>query len=152
LIGYGMATATYPAYRSPASARAQILANGRAIVESATQDLGTGTYTIMTQIAADSLQMPVEQIDFRLGDSSFPEGPISGGSASSASVGPAVRAACLEVKKKLIRLAIADADSPLHGQSEDSLTAENGRLSLQSDASKGRKLRRNPGASKTDQR
>ncbi|HZM02784.1 MAG TPA: xanthine dehydrogenase family protein molybdopterin-binding subunit, partial [Candidatus Saccharimonadales bacterium] len=137
LIGYGMATATYPAHRWPASARAQILANGRAVVESATQDLGTGTYTIMTQIAAESLDLPVERIEFKLGDSLFPEAPVSGGSASAASVGPAVRAASLAVKKKLVKLALGDSDSPLHGQSEDSIAVENGRLFLRQDVSKG---------------
>ena len=67
LIGYGMATATYPGYRQGASARAQMFADGRAVVSSATQDIGTGTYTVMTQVAADALGLPLEQVRFTLG-------------------------------------------------------------------------------------
>ena len=88
LVGYGMATATYPGYRQGASARAQMFPDGRAIVSSATQDLGTGTYTVMTQIAAEALGLPLEQVRFLLGDSSLPPAPVSGGSMSVASVSP----------------------------------------------------------------
>src|SRR5204863_3459748 len=59
LIGWGMGTATYPGHRQPASASARLLRDGTAIVQSGTQDLGTGTYTVMTQIAADALGLPV---------------------------------------------------------------------------------------------
>src|SRR5204863_101103 len=79
LVGWGMATATYPGHSAPASARARIFQNGRALVQSSTQDLGTGTYTIMTQLAAESLGLPLDNVDFELGDSSFPKAPVSGG-------------------------------------------------------------------------
>ena len=80
LIGWGMATATYPGYRAGASAKAQLFASGRAVISSATHDIGTGMYTVMTQIAADVLGLPVLAIEFQLGDSSMPVAPLAGGS------------------------------------------------------------------------
>ena len=87
LIGWGMASAVWDAAQMPASARAVLTADGRLTVSSATEDIGTGTYTIMTQIAAETLGLPLEQVTFELGDSSFPNAPLEGGSftASSAS-------------------------------------------------------------------
>jgi xanthine dehydrogenase YagR molybdenum-binding subunit len=128
LIGYGMATATYPANRSPSTAKAIIFADGHAEISCGTQDIGTGTYTIMTQVAADALGLPVEKVKVKLGDSSYPKGANSGRSQVTASVGPAIRAAALGAKSKLIKLAIADAGSPLHGQSEDTVMVDNGHL------------------------
>ena len=80
LVGWGMATSVYPARRSPASARARMYPDGRVVVEAGSQDLGGGTYTIMTQIAADALDVPVSRVTFRLGDTDYPETPVSGGS------------------------------------------------------------------------
>jgi len=101
LIGWGMATSTYPTHRMPAAVRVRVGANGTALVQVGTQDLGTGTYTVMSQIAADELGIPVERIQFELGDSAFPHAPVSGGSMTVASVGPAVKAACEAVRAKL---------------------------------------------------
>jgi xanthine dehydrogenase YagR molybdenum-binding subunit len=101
LVGYGMATATYPANQQPASARATALPDGTYLVQAGTQDLGTGTYTVMTQLAADALEVPIEKVQFELGDSAMPEAPGSGGSQTVGSVGPAVKAACLALKAKL---------------------------------------------------
>ena len=137
LVGYGMATATYPANRVAASAAVRLFPDGRAIAACCTQDIGTGTYTIMTQIAADALGMPAARIQFKLGDSRLPKGPGSGGSQTAASVGPAVRAAALDVRGKAIRLAITDRRSPLYGQPEDRIMVENGRLYAADDTSKG---------------
>ncbi len=92
LIGWGVGTATYPANRSEASAVARILPDGTAMVASGTQDLGTGTYTVMTQVAADALGFPPDYVRFALGDSSLPKAPVSGGSQSATSVSPARRA------------------------------------------------------------
>lgn len=128
LIGWGMATATYPGYRFPASAKAQILANGRVVVSSATHDLGTGTYTIMTQIAADTLGLPLERVKFELGDSKLPQAMVSGGSSTAASVSPAVRSACEAANLKLIELAIADSESPLHNYAVEDITTEQGHI------------------------
>ncbi len=108
LIGWGMATSTYPTHRMPASARVRVGANGTALIQSGTQDIGTGTYTVMSQIAADTLGMKVDRIQFELGDSNFPHAPVSGGSMTVASVGPAVLAACEAMRDKLLDFALND--------------------------------------------
>jgi xanthine dehydrogenase YagR molybdenum-binding subunit len=136
LIGFGMATATYPANRSEASAIARILPDGTAMAASGTQDLGTGTYTVMTQVAADAFGFPVDKVDFALGDSSLPHAPVSGGSQSVASVSPAVREAASQARGKLIAMAIADSGSPLSGGSIDDVTVDNGWVISRADPSK----------------
>ena len=128
LVGWGMATATYPAGQSPASAIARIRADGTALVQSGTQDLGTGTYTIMTQIAADALGLPIERVRFELGDTNLPEAPLSAGSRTASSVGPAVHQASRQVVSKLIALATADPASPVYNLSADAIEAAGGAL------------------------
>jgi xanthine dehydrogenase YagR molybdenum-binding subunit len=128
LVGYGMATATYPANRSASSAKIQLFADGHAVIYCATQDIGTGTYTILTQIAAEGLGLPMASVQCKLGDSKLPKGPNSGGSQVSASAGGAVWAAALTLKSKAIQLAIADKKSPLFGQAEEGVQAEGGRI------------------------
>jgi xanthine dehydrogenase YagR molybdenum-binding subunit len=130
LIGYGMATATYPANRSASSATATIFNDGHAEILCATQDIGTGTYTIMTQVAADAFGLPVDMVKVKLGDSSYPKGAQSGGSQVTASVGPAIRAAALGAVEKLKKMAIADTASPLHGKKEDDIVAGDGKIYL----------------------
>lgn len=137
LIGWGMATATYPGYRTPAAAKAQIFADGRVVVSSATHDIGTGTYTVMTQVAADVLGLPVEQIEFKLGDSSMPMAPVAGGSQSAASVAPAVKGAAEEVIKRLIDIAIADEGSPLYQASPEAIATASGRIFRKNSPSTG---------------
>ncbi|MBW4474904.1 MAG: xanthine dehydrogenase family protein molybdopterin-binding subunit [Stenomitos rutilans HA7619-LM2] len=134
LIGWGMATATYPTNRSPASAIAQIKADGTAIVRSGSQDIGTGTYTVMTQIAADALGMPAEKIQFELGDTNLPETPVSGGSQTAASVGSAVQLAGVAARNKLLQLALADQASPLYGAAAEDVIAQNGSFLLKNKA------------------
>ena len=135
LIGWGMASATYPTRRSPASASARLLPDGRLLVRSASQDLGTGTYTIMTQIAADAMGFPLESVRFELGDSRFPAAPVSGGSQSAASVGPAVQAATLALRAKLIAAAVADRASPLFQLDPAQVEITGGWLQSRGDAS-----------------
>jgi xanthine dehydrogenase YagR molybdenum-binding subunit len=137
LVGYGMATATYPANRSASSAKIQLFADGHAVIYCATQDIGTGTYTILTQIAAQGLGLPMASVQCKLGDSKLPKGPNSGGSQVSASAGGAVWAAALTLKSKAIQLAIADKKSPLFGQSEDSVQAEGGKIFMASSPGTG---------------
>jgi len=141
LIGMGMATATYPANRSEAGATARILPDGTAMVASGTQDIGTGTYTVMTQVAADALGFAPENIRFALGDSSLPKAPVSGGSQSAASVAPAVREAANAARAQLIALALADPASPVHGLALDDITVENGWVT-----SRSQPARRDPAA------
>lgn len=137
LVGYGMATATYPANRSTSSAKATLFADGHAEILCGTQDIGTGTYTVMTQVAADAFSLPVEKVQVKLGNSSYPKGAQSGGSQVSASVGPPIRAAALGAVAKLVKLAINDPASPLHGKKEEDIVADGGSLHLKNDASKG---------------
>ena len=104
-VGYGMATAVYPAAQQPAGATATLTKDGIVVVRSATHEIGTGTYTAMSQFAADTLGLPLEKVRFELGDSQFPVAPNNGGSWLTASVAPAVMGACAELKKKVTDLA-----------------------------------------------
>ncbi len=137
LIGHGMATATYPANRSSANAVIRLLPNGRVYVGSGTQDIGTGTYTIMQQTAAEALGVDVSMIDVKLGDSTLPKAPVSGGSQSTASVTPAIQAACKQVQLKTGDLAIGDPQSPLHGALPEDVAVSKGRVFLKKDPSRG---------------
>jgi xanthine dehydrogenase YagR molybdenum-binding subunit len=124
LVGWGMATALYPGNRRPASARIRLTPDGRALVQVATQDLGTGSYTIFTQVAADALGLPVDRIDFQLGDTDFPAAPVSGGSNTAASVSEAILQAAENVRTKLAALASRDAGRPLSGIQPAALGAD----------------------------
>jgi xanthine dehydrogenase YagR molybdenum-binding subunit len=136
LVGWGMATATYPTNRSPGECSATLLPDGTALFRSGTQDLGTGTYTVMTQIAADAIGLKVEQVRFELGNSQMPESPVSGGSTTVASVGPAVQAAGHALRLKLSGIAAASEGSPLFGATADQVGIENGELYLLAEPSK----------------
>lgn len=125
-VGWGMATATYPAHRLPASARVRALPGGDVLVEAATHDLGTGTYTVMAQIAADALGIDAARVRVVLGDTNLPENSISAGSMTAASVGTAVHLAALDARERL-RAHGADApvesilehiDEPVEGRAE----------------------------------
>jgi xanthine dehydrogenase YagR molybdenum-binding subunit len=130
LVGWGMATATYPTNRSAGECSATLHPDGTALFRSATHDLGTGTYTVMTQIAADAIGLKVEQVRFELGASTMPEAPVSGGSTTVASVGPAVQAAGHALRLKLVGIAAAAEGSPLFGAQADQVGVENGELYL----------------------
>jgi xanthine dehydrogenase YagR molybdenum-binding subunit len=136
LIGYGMATANYGAGRSPSSAIVRILPNGRLFVGIGTQDLGTGTYTILAQAAALAFSIDPSLVDVKLGDTSLPRSGGSGGSTTAASVCPAVYDAAIQAKLKLAQLAIADAQSPLHGATAEDLDTKDGKLFLKSSPDK----------------
>lgn len=103
LIGMGVASTSYPAFHAPASARVRLLADGTAEVEVAASDMGPGTYTSMTQVAAETLGLPVERVRLSLGRSDYPPTPSHGGSWTMASVGSAIRAACLAVQEEAAR-------------------------------------------------
>ena len=115
LVGMGMATSTYPTNRSAANVRVRLMANGDAVLQSGTQDLGTGTYTVMAQLAADGLGLPIERVRFELGDSRFPAAPVSGGSQTVASVGSAVLAACKQAQDHAVAMALSDAGDRWQG-------------------------------------
>jgi xanthine dehydrogenase YagR molybdenum-binding subunit len=105
LVGYGMATATYPSNRSTAAATATMHTDGTAYVESAGVDVGTGAYTAFTQVAAKALGLPPERVKFDLGDTVMPNAPVAGGSQLTASVANAVEAACVALREKVGALA-----------------------------------------------
>jgi xanthine dehydrogenase YagR molybdenum-binding subunit len=128
LIGMGMASALYPAHRNKASAKIRLQADGTAQVSSATQDLGTGTWTVLAIVGAESLELPMEKMRTELGDSALPPAPTSGGSTSVSSVTPAIQKAAESVKKKLIQLAIKDKKSPFFGMKAEDIVYRNGEL------------------------
>jgi xanthine dehydrogenase YagR molybdenum-binding subunit len=105
LVGYGMATATYPARTAPAGASARMLPDGRAWIRAGSQEIGCGTYTIMTQIAADALGLPPDRVRFELGSTDMPENPASTGSVTAASTGSAVHEVAVALRQKMEQLA-----------------------------------------------
>ncbi len=113
LVGWGMATGVWEALQMPAAARIVLSANGHAEVSSAASDIGTGTYTILAQVAADALGLPIENINIKLGDSSLPQAPVEGGSWMAASASHAVVATAGDIRKALLDLAQNMKDSPL---------------------------------------
>jgi xanthine dehydrogenase YagR molybdenum-binding subunit len=127
-IGRGMATALYPAHRSNASAKIRLQADGYVTVSSATHDLGTGMYTVLAIVGAQSLGIPYERVRAVLGDSGLPPAPGAGGSQSTASVGPAVVAAADSIKKKLVEVAVKEQNSPFHGAKLEELSYANGEI------------------------
>jgi xanthine dehydrogenase YagR molybdenum-binding subunit len=128
LLGMGMATALYPAHRSRASVKVRFQADGTAQVSSATQDLGTGTWTVLAIVGAESLGLPLSKIHPDLGDSALPPAPTSGGSTSVASVTPAVQKAADSAIKKLIQVAVRDKNSPFVGLKAEELIYKDGEI------------------------
>jgi xanthine dehydrogenase YagR molybdenum-binding subunit len=135
LIGWGMATGAWEAQQRKASAKAVLTLDGKLTVGSATADIGTGTYTIMTQIAADMLGVPLADVTFKLGDSSLSESPVEGGSWTAATVGSAVKAACDGVREKVFTLARKLEGSPLAGAKLSDVVFADGHIRLRRDPS-----------------
>jgi xanthine dehydrogenase YagR molybdenum-binding subunit len=128
LVGWGMATASYPGHRRDCSARVRVCADGTATVQSAVHDIGTGAYTVFTQAAADALGLPVGAVKFQLGDSAFPNGPPAGGSVTTASTTEAIARAVGAAQAKLVKLTERIPNSPLHGVPRKSIAAIDGRI------------------------
>ena len=135
LIGYGMSTGTFNAFRWEASARALLKADGSVTVQSAVTDIGPGTGTALTMIAHNVLGVPFDKIKVEYGDTSLPKAPTQGGSAIISAVGSAVFDACTSVKQALIELATKDG-SPLAGRKAEELTLTNGVLSVEKEPDK----------------
>jgi xanthine dehydrogenase YagR molybdenum-binding subunit len=135
LVGWGMATGVWGAFQRPASARITLRADGTAHVVSATSDIGPGTYTVMTMIAAEYLGLTPDKVQFELGDTKFPRAPSQGGSQTTSSVGSAVYGAALAVGAKLLSLANQEAGSPLKEAAGADVELLDGRLRLKSDPS-----------------
>jgi xanthine dehydrogenase YagR molybdenum-binding subunit len=128
LVGWGIATGIWEAMQMPASARAVLSANGSVEIASATADIGPGTYTMMTQVAADMLGVPLDHVTAKLGDSALPDAPVEGGSFTTSSVGSAIQAACRAVQEEMLRLAQRSAGSPLAGAKLDEVTFADGKI------------------------
>ncbi|OOK69180.1 molybdopterin-binding domain of aldehyde dehydrogenase family protein [Mycobacterium kansasii] len=127
-VGIGMAAAAYYTYRSQCSAIARVFADGTAELQCGTSDMGPGTYTSMTQVAADALGMPLSRVRFALGDSSFPPAPPHSASRTMASVGSAVYTAANMLRDKFIRTAVTDPRSPLSGLRPEAVAVVDGRM------------------------
>ncbi len=136
LIGWGMAGGVWDANRLPAGANAVLTADGKLTISSATSDIGTGTYTIMSQIAAERLGLDLENVTCRLADSSLPFAPVEGGSFTAATVGSAIEAVCDKVRKKLFKLARKAKNSPLAGVRIEDVSFAGGQIRVTQEPSR----------------
>ncbi|MEE1938406.1 xanthine dehydrogenase family protein molybdopterin-binding subunit [Streptomyces sp. TRM 70361] len=142
LVGTGVAAGCYHTLRFGAQARVRLDADGTALVECASSDMGPGTYTSMTQLAADALGLPLRKVTFRLGDSHMPSAPPHSGSLTMASVGSAVQDGCDGLRRQAVELAVGDEDSPLYGADADEVVVRAGRLHLPGDPARADTYRR----------
>ncbi len=136
LIGLGMASGIWELQMVKAGARVALGLDGKVEVGTSTADIGTGTYTILTQIAADGLGVPMQDVTTRLNDSSLPEAPVEGGSRIAASAGSAVDAACATVRETLLKHAQKVKGSPLASAKLDAVSFAGGRIELTADPSR----------------
>jgi xanthine dehydrogenase YagR molybdenum-binding subunit len=137
LIGIGTAATVYHTIRSQCAVFARINADGTADVESAASDMGPGTYTSVTQVAADTLGLPIARIRFALGDSRMPEAPVHGGSQTMASVGSAVAHVGSLLRDRFIRTAVVDPGSPLNGLRPEDVSVADGRMFRSGEPARG---------------
>jgi xanthine dehydrogenase YagR molybdenum-binding subunit len=136
LVGWGMATGIWEALQMKASAKVALGMNGDLEIASAFADIGPGTYTMMTQIAADMLGVPLYNVAAKLSDSKFPDAPVEGGSWTTASLGSAVRLACQGVQRELLRLAQDMDRSPLARLGLDDVTFVDGQIRARNDSAR----------------
>jgi xanthine dehydrogenase YagR molybdenum-binding subunit len=137
ILGWGMAGAAWVAARFPAEATIQLRDDGTTRVACGTQDIGTGTYTILAQLAAEKTGVPLDKVEVALGDTSLPEGPTSGGSMATASVIPAVSAAAKKAIQSLLTLATKTSGSPFEKRKTDELAFQDGRVFIKANGSAG---------------
>lgn len=133
LVGWGMATGVWEAQMAKTSARVTVRSDGTVEVATSTADIGTGTYTILAQIAAERLGLGMDDVTVRLGDSSLPQAPVQGGSWTAASAGSAVMAACETLRGKLAKAAAGAQGSPLARAGASDIGFVGGHLVLRSD-------------------
>jgi xanthine dehydrogenase YagR molybdenum-binding subunit len=136
LVGWGMASGVWEALQMPAAARIVLTANCHAEVSCAASDIGTGTYTILAQVAADALGLPIENITVKLGDSSLPEAPVEGGSWMAASASHAVIATAEDVRTELLAAAKTMDNSPLAEAKPDEVVLADGKIMSKDDQSR----------------
>jgi xanthine dehydrogenase YagR molybdenum-binding subunit len=139
LAGYGVGCGVFGAFRWEATVRGILRPDGSLLLQSAVSDMGPGTATAMTQIAVDTMGLSPKKIKFELGDSSLPPGPTQGGSGTTSTLGTAVHATCISIKKKLAELV---SNNPvfhtenIHNVKMEDLVFENGFVALKTDPSK----------------
>jgi xanthine dehydrogenase YagR molybdenum-binding subunit len=133
LIGYGMATGIWEANHLPARAEAKITKEGKLVVNSAVTDIGTGTKTVMAQIAADELGLNINDVEFLYGDSKKPFAPIQGGSFTTSTVGSAIKAASTALRKKLFSKALDMPESVLKDAKLEDVTFTDGKIVMKGD-------------------
>src|SRR5262249_23653072 len=132
-LGWGMAGCAWLAARFPAEATVQLRDDGTARVACATQDIGTGTYTVLAQLASQRTGVPLDKVEVALGDTSLPPGPLSGGSMATGSVVPAVFAAADSAIASLRTIATATPGSPFAKRKPEELAFDGGRIFVQAD-------------------
>ena len=128
LVGWGMASGVWEALQMPTAARILLTANGHAEVACSFSDIGTGTYTIAAQVAADELGLPLDNITVKLGDSSLPQAPVEGGSWGAASVAHAIAKTAVDVRTELLRAAKTMPNSPFAAAKPESVALFDGKL------------------------
>ena len=133
ILGWGMASAAWVSARFPAEANVQLRDDGTARVACGTQDVGTGTYTILAQLASQKTGVPLDKIEVALGDTSLPAGPLSGGSMVTGSVIPAVFAAADKAIEALLTIATTTPGSPFQKRKATDLALEGGRVFVKTD-------------------
>lgn len=128
VLGWGMATCTWPAHQRGAEVRVRLLADGTAHTSCATQDIGTGTYTVFAEIVADKTGLPIDKIKVILGDSALPPGPTSGGSSATESVVPAIAKATDNAIQAVLKAAAMTPNTPFQGTDSKDLKMTAGRI------------------------
>ncbi|PZO79380.1 MAG: aldehyde oxidase [Mesorhizobium amorphae] len=140
LVGYGMATGMWEAQMNKTSAKAVLSADGKLEVSTASADIGTGTYTILTQIGADALGLAMEDVTAKLADTILPFSPVQGGSWTAASAGSAVELACDALRRKLFKAAQGESGSVFANAAFEDVEFANGRMELRAERSQARTL------------
>jgi xanthine dehydrogenase YagR molybdenum-binding subunit len=131
ILGWGMATCNWPASRHAAEVRVRLLADGTARASCATQDIGTGTYTVFAQVVSDKTGLPLDKIQVVLGDSALPPGPTSGGSSATTTVLPAIVEATQKAVEAVIQVAVRTPSSPFQNADAKTLKMTQARIHLQ---------------------
>jgi xanthine dehydrogenase YagR molybdenum-binding subunit len=142
LIGCGVASASYPTYLRPSSARVVLTKDGRVLAQLAAAEIGVGAYTALAQIAAETLGLDIDKVTIELGDSNLPPAAGSGGSFGLASAGSGLYDACLALRVRLAGMARSDQRSPLYGLNLDDITFANGNMLARNDSGRGEPMMR----------
>ncbi|MEV6555520.1 xanthine dehydrogenase family protein molybdopterin-binding subunit [Nocardia sp. NPDC051756] len=137
LLGWGVGTAGYPVYEpgQPQRAHARLRSDGSLVVQTGTQEFGTGVATAMSQVACDAMGMPFDRIRFEIGNTDYPNIAATVGSIGASAVSSAVHTTCTQLLAQLIEIAVADIDSPLRGRTPDEIEGVEGVLRLVDDPS-----------------